>query len=85
MKTALLQALQYCDSTPNLEILMTIHDSVLFQATPDADLGEFRRVLEDMSNFYQIVNGKPVPMKIPFPVDIGVGANWALASYGAKA
>ena len=81
MKTALLNGLRYCDATPNVEILMTIHDSVIFQCAPDADLHAFKRVLEDMRTFTQMVGGKEIPMKLPFPVEIGVGTNWSEASY----
>lgn len=85
MKTALLQAFQYCEGRMDITILMTIHDSIMFQCRADFDLTEFRRVIEDMSSLYQLVHGKKVPMRIPFPVEIGLGANWALASYQKKA
>jgi DNA polymerase-1 len=84
MKTALLQGLQYCESTPDIEILLTIHDSILFQCRAGTDLTEFRRVIEDMTNLYQIVEGKKVPMRVPFPVEIGLGKDWSEASYGKK-
>lgn len=84
MKTALLQALQYCEATPDIQILLTIHDSILFQCRIGTDLSEFRRVIEDMRNLYQIENGKKIPMRIPFPVEIGLGRDWSQASYGPK-
>jgi len=84
MKTALLQGLQYCESTPDIEILLTIHDSILFQCREGTDLTEFRRVIEDMTALYQIVDGKKVPMRVPFPVEIGLGRDWSEASYGKK-
>jgi len=84
MKTALLNGFHYCDGNPSVEILMTIHDSVLFQCREGADLSDFRRAIEDMSTLYQIVHGKKIPMKVPFPVEIGLGKNWSEASYGGK-
>lgn len=84
MKILLLQGLQYCESDPRVEILMTIHDSVLFQCRIGTDLKEFRRAIEDMTALYQIIGSRHVPMKIPFPVEIGLGSNWAEASYGKK-
>ena len=84
MKLLLLQGLQYCESDPKVEVLMTIHDSVLFQCQIGTDLKAFRRAIEDMTNLYQIIGGRHVPMKVPFPVEIGLGANWAEASYSKK-
>jgi DNA polymerase I-like protein with 3'-5' exonuclease and polymerase domains len=84
MKTALLQGFQYCESTPDIELIFTIHDSILFQCRAGTDLTEFRRVIEDMTNLYQIVDGKTVPMRVPFPVEIGLGRDWSDASYGKK-
>ncbi len=85
MKLALLNALMYCDMhQDDVEILMTIHDSVLFQRRQGFDLTEFKRCLEDMSKLTQIVDGREVPMRVPFPVAIGLGKNWSEASYGQK-
>ena len=84
MKILLLQGLQYCESDPRVEILMTIHDSVLFQCEIGTDLKEFRRAIEDMTALYQIVGSRHIPMKVPFPVEIGLGSNWSEASYGKK-
>ena len=85
MKTALLQGFEYCESVDGIELLMTIHDSVIFQMRPDFNLKEFRAVLEDMTAFFQILpDGTEVPMRVPFPVDIKLGKNWGAASYGPK-
>ena len=84
MKILLLQGLQYCESDPRIEILMTIHDSVLFQCQIGTDLKDFRSAIEDMSNLYQMIGSRRVPMRVPFPVEIGLGRNWAEASYGKK-
>lgn len=85
MKTALLQGFLFCEGTEDVEILMTIHDSVIFQARPGADLEGFRRALEDMRAFVQVLaDGTEISMRLPFPVDLKTGANWGEASYGAK-
>lgn len=76
MKLLLLRALEYEDAHPNMvNILMTIHDSVMFQSARGADLTEFERVLND--------NGA-LNLKVPMPVDLKMGRHWGEASYGAK-
>jgi DNA polymerase-1 len=85
MKTALLNGFRWCEENEGIEILMTIHDSVIFQARPGADIQGFKAALEDMSNFVQVLaDGTEVPMRLPFPVDLKLGRNWGEASYGKK-
>jgi DNA polymerase I-like protein with 3'-5' exonuclease and polymerase domains len=77
MKLLLLRALEYEDGYPDrVNILMTIHDSVMFQSAEGADLTEFERVLNDNST---------LKLKVPMPVDLATGRHWGETSYGAEA
>jgi DNA polymerase-1 len=82
MKCMLLRACQYCEAYPQINVLMPIHDSIVAQVEDGFDHSEFHRVLEDNSDFYQIVHGEKVAMKCPLPLGVKTGRNWAAASYG---
>jgi DNA polymerase-1 len=82
MKAMLLRACEYADANPRVQVLMPIHDSLLWQRVRGTDTTEFQRVLDDNSDLYQIVKGKPVPMRLGFPMSTAFGRNWSEASYG---
>jgi DNA polymerase-1 len=84
MKAMLLRACEYADAHPQIQILMPIHDSLVCQSEDGFDTTEFHRVLEDNSEFYQIVHGEKVPMKCPLPLGVKTGKTWADASYGKE-
>lgn len=81
LKMLLLRACEYAQAHPQIEVLMSIHDSLLWQARKGTDTREFQRVLEDNSEFYQIYGEERIPMRVPFPLETRVGRNWAEASY----
>ena len=82
MKLMLLRACEFAAAYPEkLQVLMSIHDSILWQRRKGWDHSEFTKVLEDNSEFYQIVNGEQIPMRVPFPLETRFGRNWAEASY----
>ena len=57
------------------QLLMSVHDSFLFEMYPnDEHLREIENLLMD-------VNGPPFNLEVPFPVDIGIGNNWKEASF----
>jgi DNA polymerase I len=82
LKLLLLRACEYADAYPHIQVLMTVHDSLLWQRRLGSDSSEFERVLEDNSELYQIIDGVRVPMRIPFPMETDFGLNWAEASLG---
>jgi DNA polymerase I len=82
MKAMLLRACEYCEAYPQISIIVPIHDAVLVQSDIDYDLKEFHKVLEDNSDFFQVVHGEKVPMKCPLPLGVKSGRNWSEASYG---
>jgi DNA polymerase I-like protein with 3'-5' exonuclease and polymerase domains len=62
-----------------VNILITIHDSFVFQAAPEKE--EFvAELIKRMSS----VQEPPFNMTVPFLMDVGQGENWAIASYGDK-
>ncbi|MET0722502.1 MAG: DNA polymerase [Tardiphaga sp.] len=82
MKMMLLRACEFAAAYPEkLHVLMSIHDSILWQRRKGWDHTEFTKVLEDNSEFFQIVNGERIPMRVPFPLETRFGRNWAEASY----
>jgi DNA polymerase I-like protein with 3'-5' exonuclease and polymerase domains len=76
MKTALLRANQYEDAHPEVNILLSIHDSTIWQRDEGHDPTELIRVIENVAQEPQF------NLKVPIPVDVGTGRNWAEASYG---
>jgi DNA polymerase-1 len=78
IKLALLRACQYVESlNPGYaDILMTIHDSILFQYNPD-----FPDVLHEVVRIVEAV-AQELGLIVPIPVDVGRGFTWAEASYG---
>lgn len=62
-------------------VLMTIHDSFLWQA-PRGEVGE--RVLAELRRILVDVQSPPFSLRVPFKLDVGGGDNWAEATYGGK-
>jgi DNA polymerase I-like protein with 3'-5' exonuclease and polymerase domains len=83
MKSMMLRGFQYANAhADDLQILMSIHDSLVFQARPTFDLGEFQAVLEDNSQFGALrEDGTVEPLPLGFPVEMKTGVNWAHASF----
>lgn len=74
MKLALLRANQYAEANKGIDILLSIHDSNLWQRAPGTDISELVRAIENTANEIGVI--------VPIPVDVGSGQNWAEASYG---
>jgi DNA polymerase-1 len=81
-KTTLLRINQYAEAYPDeINILLTIHDSFIWQSSWKADnpkLREMVRIMED-------VQSPPFNFATPIPVEVILGRNWGEASYGEKA
>lgn len=76
IKTCILRANQYEDVFPDkLQVLMSIHDSLLWQRDPGHDLKEFVAILENVPHEPQF------NLLVPIPFEIGSGPNWGIASY----
>jgi DNA polymerase-1 len=75
MKVRLLEACQWVDAcgAGQIDILMTIHDAVIWQAACGAGISELREILENP--------GEPLNLSTPMPVEISAGRNWAEASW----
>ena len=77
LKLCLLRACQYEDAFPDdLQILLTIHDSLLWQRKPDHHPTELIRSIEGVAD--------ELKLSVPIPFGIGSGKDWARASYGDK-
>jgi len=77
-KTVLLRICQFAETCPQpIDILMTVHDSFMFQCEPDAPIKEMVALMEDLQT-------PPFNLKVPIPVEVGRGLDWAEASYGEK-
>jgi DNA polymerase-1 len=79
MKTALLRACQYAESESydGIDILLTIHDSTIFQAEPEGKHpAAIKRLLEG------VAQEPDFNLIVPIPVDEGHGKHWGHASYG---
>lgn len=78
IKLCLLRACQYEDAFPNdLQVLLTIHDSLLWQRNPAHDLTDLMKLLEGVADY-------ELKLKVPIPFGLGSGKDWARASYGDK-
>ncbi len=75
MKIRLLEACQWVEAcgADQIDILMTIHDAVIWQAANGAGITELREILENP--------GEPLNLSTPMPVEIAWGRNWAEASW----
>jgi DNA polymerase-1 len=77
LKLCLLKACMYEDAHPNdLQVLLTIHDSLIWQRNPAHDvkplISEIESVAQDLG------------LNVPIPFGLGSGKDWARASYGEK-
>jgi DNA polymerase-1 len=75
-KMCLLRACEYEEANPEVEILMPIHDSLIWQRFVEFDDDELIKVMENVAN--------ELGLDIPIPFEVGRGFDWAQASYGNK-
>lgn len=79
IKTCILRACQYEDAHPNaIQVLLSIHDSALWQRDPGHDVKEFVRSMENVAHEPQF------NLLVPIPFEVGSGDDWAEASYMHK-
>jgi hypothetical protein len=77
LKMCLLRACQYEDAHPNgVQILLTIHDSLLWQRAPDHSPLDLIKSIENVA--------EELELSVPIPFGLGSGKDWARASYGDK-
>jgi DNA polymerase-1 len=77
IKMCILRANQYEDAHPNkVQMLLSIHDSLLWQRTPDHSPVELIKWIEDVATQMKLI--------VPIPFGLGSGPDWARASYGSK-
>jgi len=77
IKLCLLRACQYEDAYPDdVQMLLTIHDSLLWQRNPRHDPAELIKLVENV--------GEELGIAVPLPFGLGSGTDWAKASYGDK-
>jgi len=77
LKLCLLRACQYEDAYPDkVQILLTIHDSLLWQRDPGHDVKPLIQSIEHVA--------EELKLSVPIPFGLGSGKDWARASYGAK-
>jgi len=77
IKTCILRANEYEDAYPDkVQMLLSIHDSLLWQRAPDHDKTELIRIIENVANEMGLI--------VPIPFGLGSGSDWARASYGSK-
>ena len=77
LKLCLLRACQYEDAYPDaLQVLLTIHDSLLWQRAVNHNHDDLIRSIENVANELELA--------VPIPFGLGSGKDWARASYGDK-
>jgi len=77
IKLCILRACQYEDAYPeDVQILLTIHDSLLWQRNPNHNVSELMKSIEGVADEMGIA--------VPIPFGLGSGPTWAHASYGDK-
>jgi DNA polymerase-1 len=77
LKTCILRACEYAEAYPDkLQMLMTVHDSIVGQNTIGFDRSELIRIMEAVP--YE----PEFDLDLPIPFDVGVGMDWCEASYG---
>lgn len=77
LKLCLLRACQYEDAHPgDVQILLTIHDSMMWQRRPDHDPKDLIASIEGVA--------QELGLSVPIPFGLGSGKDWARASYGDK-
>ena len=76
-KTCVLRACQYEDAYPDkIQVLMPIHDSIIWQRDPGHSPKDFVAALENVAQEFKLT--------VPIPFEVGSGDNWSQASYGKK-
>jgi DNA polymerase-1 len=76
-KLAILRACQYEDANPGqFQMLLSIHDSLIWQRDPAHDPKEVVKVIENVASEMELI--------VPIPFGLGSGPDWARASYGSK-
>jgi len=75
MKVRLLEACQWVEACGAglIDILMSIHDSIIWQSEMGHGTTELRAILEDP--------GDPLWLSTPMPIEIHCGRNWGEVSY----
>jgi DNA polymerase-1 len=77
IKMCILRANQYEDAHPDqIQMLLSIHDSLLWQREPNHDPAELIKWIEDVPTQMGLI--------VPIPFGLGSGPDWARASYGSK-
>jgi len=77
IKLCMLRANQYEDAHPDkVQILLSIHDSIIWQRDPSHDCAELMHSIEGVA--------KEMGLIVPIPFGLGSGPTWAHASYGNK-
>lgn len=76
IKLCILRANQYEDAHPEVQMLLSIHDSVMWQRDPGHRPHELVAAMENVAN--------EMKLTVPIPFEVGSGPNWAIASYGDK-
>lgn len=79
IKTCLLRAFQYEDVYGDfIQMLLSIHDSLMWQRDPGHSPRELIRILENVPHEPQF------NLIVPIPFELGSGRTWDEASYGKK-
>jgi DNA polymerase-1 len=76
IKLCILRACQYEDAHPEVQILLSIHDSLMWQRDPAHDPADLLGAIENVAN--------EMGLLVPIPFGLGSGDDWARASYGSK-
>jgi len=81
LKWMMLKACEFEEAYPDsIQILMTIHDSFLWQA----EMGNVDIVKEVIALMEDTAQKPPFNFVVPIPFEVGIGQDWAEASYGQK-
>ena len=75
-KTALLRACEYEEANPQVQVLMTVHDSIIWQRQIGFNTNELVKIIESVADEFKL--------EVPIPYEVGTGDNWAEASYGKE-
>lgn len=82
VKYKLLEADRFLESENDaVQLLMTIHDSFLWQGVEDE---RSKRIMSELRTMFVDVQSEPFNLRVPFKLDVGGGENWAVATYGGK-
>lgn len=71
----------YASEGDHCALLNDVHDDLCHQVPPDCEK-TFKRAIELMEDYGP--NGQSVYLTVPMVVDVGMGKNWAEASYGVE-